>query len=100
MTQALLVGDDEVDKLLRFGAGWLDDHPQKELISTRYLKRQRSLVRQALDRLSDDGRTDPDGAAERGQHDEERLETPLRLGEQRMQAVLAALREGGARSRA
>ena len=90
------VGDDEVDKLLRFGAGWLSDHPHQELISTRYLKRQRSLVRQALDRLSDDGQAAPDAAAERGQHDEERLETPLRLGEQRMQAVLAALREVGA----
>ena len=87
------VGDDEVDKLLRFGAGWLNDHPHQELISTRYLKRQRSLVRQALDRLSDDGQADPDTTAERAQNDEERLETPLRLGEQRMQAVLAALRE-------
>ncbi len=90
------VGDDEVDKLLRFGAGWLSDHPQQELISTRYLKRQRSLVLQALDRLSDDGQVAPNVAAERGQHDEERLETPLRLGEQRIQAVLAALREVGA----
>ncbi len=89
------VGDDEVDKLLRFGAGWLGDHPHQDLISTRYLKRQRSLVRQALDRLSDDGQAAPDVAAERGQHDEERLETPLRLGEQRTQAVLAALREVG-----
>ena len=87
------VGDEEVDKLLRFGAGWLGGHPHQELISTRYLKRQRSLVRQALDRLSDDGQVAHDAAAERGQHDEERLETPLRLGEQRMQAVLASLRE-------
>ena len=90
------VGDDEVDKLLRFGAGWLSDHPHQELISTRYLKRQRSLVRQALARLSDDGQVDADAAAERGQYDEERLETPLRLGEQRIQAVLAVLREAGA----
>ena len=92
------VGDDEVDKLLRFGAGWLGDHPQQELISTRYLKRQRSLVREALDRLSDDGRTAPEVATERGQQDEEHLETPLRLGEQRVQAVLAALQEVGATS--
>ena len=27
------VGDDEVDKLLRFGEGWLNSHPQRELIS-------------------------------------------------------------------
>ena len=92
------VGDDEVDKLLRFGAGWLGDHPQQELISTRYLKRQRSLVREALDRLSDDGRIAAEVATERGQQDEERLETPLRLGEQRVQAVLPALREVGATS--
>ena len=90
------VGDDEVDKLLRFGAGWLGDHPHQELISARYLKRQRSLVQRALAQLSDDGQADPDAAAERGQHDEERLENPLGLGEQRIQAVLAALRETGA----
>ena len=40
--------------------------------------------------------TIPTLATERGQHDEERLENPLRLGEQRIQAVLAALREVGA----
>ena len=90
------VGDDEVDKLLRFGAGWLGDHPHQELISARYLKRQRSLVQRALARLSDDGRADPDAAAERYERDEERLENPIRLGEQRIQAVLSALREVGA----
>ena len=90
------VGDDEVDKLLRFGGGWLGDHPHQELISARYLKRQRGLVRQALAQLSDDGQADPDDATERYQHDEERLENPLRLGEQRIQAALAALREASA----
>ena len=90
------VGDDEVDKLLRFGAGWLADHPHQELISSRYLKHQRSLVRQALGQLLDAGPTDPDAVAERQQQGEERLEAPLRLGEQRVQAVLAALRDLGA----
>ena len=92
------IGDDEVDKLLRFAAGWLSKHPHQELISARYLKRQRSLVRQALAQLSDDDQADPDAVTERGQHDEERLENPLRLGEQRIQAVLSALREIGATS--
>ena len=90
------VGDDEVDKLLRFGSGWLSSHPNQELISSRYLKHQRSLVRQALGQLLDAGQSDPDAAAERHQQGEERLETPLRLGEQRVQAVLTALREVGA----
>jgi 3' terminal RNA ribose 2'-O-methyltransferase Hen1 len=35
------VGDDEVDKLLRRGQGWLAAHPQRELITRRYLKHQR-----------------------------------------------------------
>ncbi len=90
------VGDDEVDKLLRFGAGWLGDHPHQELISGRYLKHQRGLVRQALAQLLDAGRSDPDETAQRHEQGEARLEAPLRLGEQRMQAVLDVLRELGA----
>jgi 3' terminal RNA ribose 2'-O-methyltransferase Hen1 len=43
------VGDDEVDKLVRRGEGWLALHPERELITRRYLRHQRSLVRDALD---------------------------------------------------
>ena len=82
------VGDDEVDKLLRFGEGWLGSHPQRDLISRRYLKHQRSLVRQALAQLLDAGQADPGITAARQEQEEERLEAPLRLGEQRIQAVL------------
>jgi 3' terminal RNA ribose 2'-O-methyltransferase Hen1 len=35
------VGDDEVEKLLKRGEGWLGQHPEKDLIVSRYLKRQR-----------------------------------------------------------
>ena len=45
------IGDDEVNKMLRFGDGWLESHPLRELISHRYLKHQRSLVHQALAQL-------------------------------------------------
>ena len=86
------VGDDEVAKLLRFGEGWLDNHPLRELISRRYLKHQRSLVGQALAQLLDAGSADPGVIATRREREEERLEAPIRLGEQRIQAVLAALR--------
>ena len=92
------VGDDEVDKLLRFGEGWLDRHPQRDLISRRYLKHQRDLMRQALSRLLDAGQADPGVAEARHERAEEQLEAPLRLGEQRMRAVLDTLREiGGTR---
>ena len=40
------LNDTEVDKLLRHGEGWLDTHPQRDLIAARYL-RFRDLVRQA-----------------------------------------------------
>ena len=90
------VGDDEVAKLLRFGEGWLENHPLRELISHRYLKHQRSLVSQALAQLLDAGSADPGAIATRHEQEEERLESPLRLGEQRIQAVLTALRDMGA----
>ena len=45
------VGDDEVAKLLRHGEGWLSAHPERELITTRYLKHRRSLINDALAQL-------------------------------------------------
>jgi SAM-dependent methyltransferase len=42
------VGDAEVDKLLRQGEGWLEGHPDRELITRRYLRHQPSLSRGAL----------------------------------------------------
>jgi 3' terminal RNA ribose 2'-O-methyltransferase Hen1 len=46
------VGEDEVGKLLRAGEGWLAVHPERQLISDRYLAHQRSYVTSALDRLA------------------------------------------------
>ena len=90
------VSDDEVVKLLRFGDGWLSSHPLRTLISDRYLKHQRNLVDQALVQLLDAGQADPTVTATKHEQEEERLEAPLRLGEQRTLAVLAALRDTGA----
>ena len=90
------VGDDEVDKLLRHGEGWLDGHPERNLIARRYLKHQRNLWRQALAQLLDAGRVDPGDTTTQYGQEEEQLEAPLRLSEQRVQAVLKTLRELGA----
>jgi 3' terminal RNA ribose 2'-O-methyltransferase Hen1 len=35
------VGDEEVEKLLRHGTGWLERHPERDLIARRYLRHQR-----------------------------------------------------------
>jgi 2-polyprenyl-3-methyl-5-hydroxy-6-metoxy-1,4-benzoquinol methylase len=45
------VGEAEIGKLLSHGKGWLEDHPEKTLITRRYFKNLRSLARTTLDRL-------------------------------------------------
>jgi 3' terminal RNA ribose 2'-O-methyltransferase Hen1 len=47
------VGPDEVDKLIRAGGGWLASHPDKELITQRYLAHQRQLTASAMERLAE-----------------------------------------------
>jgi len=90
------VGDDEVDKLLRHGEGWLATHPERELIVHRYLKRRHSLTRDALRRLVADEQPDADEATEAHDAEEDSLERRVSLDEQRTGAVLAALRSCGA----
>ena len=93
------VGDDEVDKLLRHGEGWLATHPDRALIARRYLKHRHSLVRDAIARLVSEEETpeDDDSAAARDA-EETTLERPLSLHEQRLELVRAVLRESGATS--
>jgi 3' terminal RNA ribose 2'-O-methyltransferase Hen1 len=90
------VGDDEIDKLLARGEGWLAHHPERDAIAERYLKHHRALTSEALRRLSDDEPT-PEEDPERQLREEEALERPLTLDEQRREAVLAVLRRLGAR---
>lgn len=91
------VGDDEVDKLLRRGEGWLAAHPARELITHRYLRHQRGLTRTALARLAEEDAVDPDAAEAAHAREEEAVEKPLRLNEQRLGTVLAAVKQSGAR---
>jgi 3' terminal RNA ribose 2'-O-methyltransferase Hen1 len=89
------IGDDELEKLLKRGEGWLADHPEKDEIARRYLKFQPSLYRQALARLVPDEETDGDDEVpDRG---EVALEKSLSLNDQRHGTVLAALRASGAK---
>jgi 3' terminal RNA ribose 2'-O-methyltransferase Hen1 len=93
------VGDDEVEKLLRHGEGWLATHPEREVITRRYLKHRHSLVRDAISRLVTEEEADEDevGVANRNA-EEASLERPMSLNEQRMATVLGALRASGAAS--
>jgi 3' terminal RNA ribose 2'-O-methyltransferase Hen1 len=92
------VGDDEVDKLIRRGEGWLASHPERDLITRRYLKHQRSLVRDAVERLITEETPDDEEAPATRDAEEGSLERPLSLNEQRLATVLGALRACGASS--
>jgi 3' terminal RNA ribose 2'-O-methyltransferase Hen1 len=91
------VGDDEVDKLLRFGEGWLAQHPARDLIADRYLKHQRYLKRQALEQLIEEESPDAEESAESRAREEDVVEKRVGLNTQRIGAVVAALRQSGAR---
>ncbi|MGW3153481.1 3' terminal RNA ribose 2'-O-methyltransferase Hen1 [Streptomyces sp. NPDC001089] len=95
------VSSDEVDKLLRAGEGWLADHPEQKLITSRYLSRRWSLTREAMERLelvrlaeSDDTVVeDIDNAVDEETDTEEK---PVPLAVRRRDAILAALDACGA----
>jgi len=91
------VGDAEVEKLLRHGEGWLRKHPERELITNRYLKHQKRLAREALSRLIGEEEPALDEVAESRAREEEAIEKPISLAEQRMGAVMSALRSSGAK---
>jgi 3' terminal RNA ribose 2'-O-methyltransferase Hen1 len=86
-----------VEKLLRHGEGWLRAHPERELITDRYLKHQKRLAREALSRLIGEEEPEADEAAEAHAREEDVIEKPISLAEQRMGAVMAALRSAGAK---
>jgi 2-polyprenyl-3-methyl-5-hydroxy-6-metoxy-1,4-benzoquinol methylase len=52
------ISAEEVDKLLRAGEAWLPAHPDRELITRRYLGRRPTLVRSALARLAESDEVD------------------------------------------
>jgi 3' terminal RNA ribose 2'-O-methyltransferase Hen1 len=102
------VAPDEVDKLLRAGAGWLVDHPERDLISRRYLAHRRGLATEAnvrlealrvADDLAGPDAVEPDGAPDAVVEEDAELPPAVAmvpLAEQRRRAVLAELERSGA----
>jgi len=103
------IGEDEVEKLMRNADDWLPNHPEKEFITSRYLKRLRPLVNMAFTRLISSNEETRELLAD----DEIPLEIPLEISKetskevserklnlnaQRLGSVVAALKSCGAKS--
>ncbi|MDR2718371.1 MAG: 3' terminal RNA ribose 2'-O-methyltransferase Hen1 [Treponema sp.] len=98
------IGDEEVDKLLAHGSGWLEKHPEKNFITRRYFSKFGHFTKQALKRLDrlDNGEGGAENpAAESPVTEEEEASIPVkipRLNDQRLLAVLGELKASGAQS--
>ncbi|MFC6092640.1 3' terminal RNA ribose 2'-O-methyltransferase Hen1 [Saccharothrix lopnurensis] len=90
------VAEDEVDKLLRAGEGWLGAHPDRELITTRYLARRRPLVQSALARLAEVEEVEPE-ELDNALEEPVLAERQVPLAVLRRETVVARLRAAGAR---
>lgn len=82
---------------MKRGEGWLESHPSQDLIVRRYLIHRRGLARDALERLAPETREEAAEPEARPQR-EEALETPVRLNDERMAAVVDALKVSGAKT--
>ena len=80
------VEQDEVEKLLAKGEGWLEAHPERDLIAKRYLKHQRGLAASALESFEVE-ETAPKTASA----------NTFRLHDERLAWVRDRLKESGAR---
>lgn len=91
------IGDDEVDKLLRHGQGWLPLHPEREQIVRRYLPHRRHLIDEALARLEEVDPERVEQTAVRHADEEEQVEKPISLNEHRLSTVTEILLAAGAK---
>ncbi len=91
------VAQEEIDKLLAKGEGWLADHPAKELITRRALKHRHSLANMALARLEESSVVDDDEETPKLKP-EEQLEKPLRLHDIRLDTVADVMRQRNVKS--
>ncbi len=89
------IAEDEIQKLLDHGEGWLADHPYKEKITHRYFTARKSYARKALDILLSDEMVDDDNTDD-AENEEKEIRTPLNA--QRMETVKNAVLASGASS--
>jgi 3' terminal RNA ribose 2'-O-methyltransferase Hen1 len=82
------VDESEIEKLLARGEGWLDAHPQRDLIVRRYLRYHERFVSTAISRL----RADDEAAPDPETSGEAAVEKTIRLADARTEAIVGAIR--------
>ena len=92
------VGDDEVEKLLRHGEGWLAAHPHRSASARRYLKHKKHLVREAVQRRIQQDVEEEEEKQDEKAAEEQVIEKKISLNDQRMTRVLDVLRQHAATS--
>lgn len=111
------MSDDEVEKLLRHGEGWLSSHPEMKFITHRYFGRKKSYSKRAIEELldteeiesvieeiSEENEEVPVEHKASGDSAPEIIVTPeiqekrVSLNNQRLDAVVRAVRDSGAKS--
>lgn len=107
------MSDDEVEKLLRHGENWLSTHPEMKLITRRYFNKKKGLANRAIEQLLDTEEiesavkeslaedeavpSEQEGAGSEAAAPEVK-ERRVPLNDQRLEAVVRALRDCGAKS--
>ncbi len=87
------VSQNEIEKLVEKGKGWLSSHPEMEEITRRYLIHLGSLSRQAISRLHEE-----EGSEEQDNLDQEEKERKETLHQKRLKLVLEQLKKSRAES--
>ena len=90
------ISEDEIQKLLDHGKGWLASHPYREKITRRYFAARRSYARKALDVLLSDEAVDDANEIVADSVEEKETHTPLNT--LRTEAVKNAVLASGAAS--
>ncbi|GCE28238.1 3' terminal RNA ribose 2'-O-methyltransferase Hen1 [Dictyobacter alpinus] len=111
------IGNDEVEKLLKRGSGWLQGHPERRQIAYNYLRHKHNLTRDALERLLTEDVQQEEDTASATEAEEADVTTSgsiidvepavesvpaveekrTSLHEQRLDAALEVLKQSGAR---
>lgn len=97
------VGFDEVDKLINNSKNWVPQHPHKNIIVARYLKKQSSLTKKALSELDLEASTlaiveEPEinetiDQEKHSQAKEDKLEKKVRLNDLRIEKITQTIHD-------